>query len=391
MSSTACSAAMAAINLAAGILAGSKASSSERPLRARTSTPGMSRAGASCAKSTQSRRSAKTPERRLVERAVGEQAALADDDDPFRQRLDVVHVVGREQHGHVLLAVETLHEIANGKLRRRIEADRRFVEEQDLGIMEQGCRELGAHALAERELADGLGQQRFEAQQGHELVAPATIALGRDPVDVGQQIEAVEDRQVPPELAALAEHHADPGHMAETILVGHEASDFDPPAGRPQDPRQDLDGRRLARAVRPDEGEQLAGLEAEGEVDQRLHLAPTPAHEAAQRTGKARRAFGDAIGLGQRLNQDLGHDGARRFVEKGAEPMGRQAPGQAAAAPGRGAVWIIPLSFPSFDAGRSRCLALIDPRVVVADAELARPGKNFRSSFHSVLLDRAEP
>ena len=69
--------------------------------------------------------------------------------------------------------------------------------------MEQGCCELGTHALAERELADRLGQQRLESQQGDELVAATTIALGRYPVDVGQKIEAVEDGQVPPELAAL--------------------------------------------------------------------------------------------------------------------------------------------------------------------------------------------
>src|SRR6185312_14083143 len=40
------------------------------------------------------------------ERAVGEHAALADDDDALGQRLDVLHVVGREQNGHALLTVE---------------------------------------------------------------------------------------------------------------------------------------------------------------------------------------------------------------------------------------------------------------------------------------------
>jgi len=159
------------------------------------------------------------------------------------QRFDIVHVMGREQDGHVLLAIETFSRSLERQLRWRVETDRRFVEEQDLGIMKQGCREFGTHALAERELADGLGQQRFEPQQGDELVAPETIALGRYPVDVGQEIEAVEDGQVPPELAALAEHHSDPGDMAEAILVGDETSDFDSPAGRPEDPRQDLDGR----------------------------------------------------------------------------------------------------------------------------------------------------
>ena len=133
----------------------------------------------------QSRRSARTPARRLVERAVGEQAALADDDDALGQRLDVVHVVGREQHGHALLAVEPPHELAHGELRRRIEADRRLVEEQDRGIVQQGRGELRAHALAERELAHRLVEQRLEPQHGHELVASAAIALGLDAIDVG--------------------------------------------------------------------------------------------------------------------------------------------------------------------------------------------------------------
>ncbi len=84
----------------------------------------------------------------------------------FRQRLDIVHVVGREQDGDVPFAIETLHEIPNGKLRRRVEADRRLVEEQDRRIVQQGRRELGAHALAERELADAAGPAAVRAAAG---------------------------------------------------------------------------------------------------------------------------------------------------------------------------------------------------------------------------------
>ena len=102
--------------------------------------------------------------------------------------------------------------------------------------MKQCCSELGAHPLTERELADRLGQQGFESQHGDELVTPMTIAIGRYSIDVGQEIETVEDGQVPPELAALAENHTDTGHVPEAIFVGDKASHFDPPAGRPENP-----------------------------------------------------------------------------------------------------------------------------------------------------------
>ena len=265
-----------------------------------------------------SRRSAQNAGPQALERAVGQQAALADDDDALGQRLDVVHVVGRQQHGHALLAVEPPHEVAHRELRRRIEPDGRLVEEQDRGIVQQGGGELRAHALAERELAHRLVEQRLEPQHGHELVAPAAIARGLDAVDVGQQIEAVDHRQVPPELGALAEHHADARHVAHAVLVRHQAVHLDPAAGRPQDARQDLHGRGLARAVGADEGQQLAGFEAERDVDQGMDLAPAPAHEAAQCAGETWRAFSDAIGLGQRLDEDLGHGDRPPVVGKGA-------------------------------------------------------------------------
>src|SRR5690242_4699726 len=113
--------------------------------------------------------------------------------------------------------------------------------------------------------------------------------------------------------------------MADAILIGNEPADFHTAAGRPQDARQDLHGGRLAGAVGPDEGQQLAGLEAERDVDQRLDRPPLPAHEATQRPGEARRALGNTIGLGQRLDDDLRHARPapcqQGLVKKGREPM----------------------------------------------------------------------
>ena len=45
----------------------------------------------------------------------------------------------------------------------------------------------------------------------------ARYALGRHPVDVAQQLERVAQRQVPPELRALAEHHADAPRQLDAL------------------------------------------------------------------------------------------------------------------------------------------------------------------------------
>src|SRR5271163_2338814 len=65
----------------------------------------------------------------LFERGVGQDDAVADDDHPLRERLDIVHVVRGQDDGDASLAIERAHELADRELRWRIETDRRLVEE----------------------------------------------------------------------------------------------------------------------------------------------------------------------------------------------------------------------------------------------------------------------
>jgi hypothetical protein len=54
---------------------------------------------------------------------------------------------------------------------------------------------------------------------------------------------------------------------------GDPAARLDPARGRRDDPRDDPQERRLARAVAPDEADGLAGLDRQRDVPQRLHHA----------------------------------------------------------------------------------------------------------------------
>ena len=197
--------------------------------------------------------------------------------------------------------------------------------------MQQGRGDLGAHPLAQRQLAHRLVQHPLQPQQGDQLVAVGAVAGGFDAIDVGQQVESLGDRQVPPELAALAEHHADPRHMGDAVGEGHAAVHQHHAGVRLQDARQDLDGGGLARPIGPDEAQQFARLQGKGDVPQGLDRAVAAMDQTLDRAQQAGIAFGDAIGLGQVLDEDLWH--GRSPVMK----MRRRRTLEGAGLPGNGA------------------------------------------------------
>ena len=84
-------------------------------------------------------------------------------------------------------------------------------------------------------------------------------------VDVAEELEALDHREVPPELGALAEDRADARDVADAVAPGDEAADLAVAAGGLEDAAEDFEGRRLAGGVRTDEAEELAL--GEGEAD----------------------------------------------------------------------------------------------------------------------------
>jgi hypothetical protein len=83
--------------------------------------------------------------------------------------------------------------------------------------VEQRRSQLSAHALAERELPDGRVEKRPQVEQLGEAVEVAPVPVDRHAVDVAKQLEGVAQRQVPPELDALAEHDADPAGEVDAL------------------------------------------------------------------------------------------------------------------------------------------------------------------------------
>ena len=87
----------------------------------------------------------------LARRALGDDAPAVHDHEAVAQLLGLVHVVRREHEGHAL-ALQLVEALPQEVARLRVEAGRRLVEQQQLGLVDEraGDREPALHAARER-------------------------------------------------------------------------------------------------------------------------------------------------------------------------------------------------------------------------------------------------
>lgn len=76
------------------------------------------------------------------EGSVIDERAVANDEDPFAEALDVLHVMGCEDHRRSMGLAILQQETANRLLGREIEPDRGLVQEHHFGLMEKGGDQL---------------------------------------------------------------------------------------------------------------------------------------------------------------------------------------------------------------------------------------------------------
>src|SRR5262245_61131961 len=161
------------------------------------------------------------------ERSVGENTSVADHENPATQRFDIVQVVRRQDHRHASFRVLAPNEVSDRELGHGIEANGRFVEKEQLRLVQQGGSEIAAHTLAQRQLAYGDVQQIDDLQAVDQIVSSLSICRLRHAVDLSKEIERFDDRKVPPELSPLAEHDADPTYVCDAIEPWRASHDGD--------------------------------------------------------------------------------------------------------------------------------------------------------------------
>ena len=222
--------------------------------------------------------------------------ALRDDRDPVAERVGLEHVVGRQQDrlARVGERGDRRAELARA---HGVEADRRLVEEEHLRVVEQPAGDVQALLHPARVTLGTLVLPALEPDELEQLVDPRLLDLRGHSVELGEVAQVVVAGKPFVDAALAAEDVADPlPHLPRVLddVVAEHAR-----ASRRRDEQRDqhLDRRRLARAVRAEEAEELALLDLEAHAAHRLDLF----HAAADRPGVG------AVGAVEVLRFDDGH------------------------------------------------------------------------------------
>ena len=202
---------------------------------------------------------------------------------PVGQRLHLVHVVRRQQHGGAgaRQAADQLPRVATAG---RVEAGGGLVEEEQLGVADDAEPDIEASLLAARQPLDALVRLLGQPDQLDHLVDRPRVR-----VVAGVARQHLAHRVVRLD-GELLEHHADLcAQPALGGVVGRvDAERLDAPGAARAEALEDLDRRRLAGAVGAEQREHLALLHLEADV---VH------------------GHGVAVGLGQVLHGDRRHGG----------------------------------------------------------------------------------
>ena len=260
-----------------------------------------------------------------------------DDDHALAERLDVGHVVARQHHGRLVPLPVLGDERADALLHRDVEAERRLVEEQHGRPVEERADDLDLHPLAQRELPNRLAHEVADLEQLDQLVPRLEELLARDAVDRAVELERVERRQVPLELVAVAHDQRDAAQEVALALRGHVAEHARLAGGDVEQPREHLQRRRLAGAVRAEEADDLAGRDVERDAVDGLDLPHPAADEALRRRLEPRLALGHVERLAELRDVDdrLSHCASASRASSRTPRRGGRSTGRAARTPRR--------------------------------------------------------
>jgi hypothetical protein len=201
--------------------------------------------------------------------ALGHHPAAVDDHDPVADELDLAEQVRVQQHADPLLA-QPDEQVAHRAPAARVERARRLVEQHEPRVADQrlGDAQPLLHALAHRcHPASALAREADPCEQ--------RLALRRPAVGAGEalmQLEHLLGTCPGGEAKQLGEVA---GRCPRVAAAGRGAGDLRLATRGPHQAAGDLDQRRLAGAVGPEQSDELArsDLEVDGVERGRLAVA----------------------------------------------------------------------------------------------------------------------
>ena len=190
-------------------------------------------------------------------RTDSQQPPLADQADHGAEVLDLGDLVGGEKDGHALQRGDLEELVVEIGGRSRVEAGRRFVQEQQIraGKQRLGNGQLALHAPAPG--ADRLVASLPETHGAQQIADAFASVFGAHVLDAAEVVEILLGGQPIVEIVLLQQCA---GAAADLVGVGAhvEAQDAGLARGRLKQAEQQMDQRRLARTVGAEQPEDNA-------------------------------------------------------------------------------------------------------------------------------------
>src|SRR5580704_788393 len=202
----------------------------------------------------------------LVGTPTGDDAAGLDESDPVAEALGLVGVVGDQQDGDAVVA-QLLDEPPALPPGGRVEAGRQLVEDDEAGAADESEGDREPLLLPAGQLPVASAALFRQAKASEER-----LGVGVPWVEGRVQVDRLGDGDLVGQLALL-ELDADQLPCLGAVTVGVDAEHPDRAAVGMAQPLGALDGGGLARAVRAEDAEDLALLDAQAEVVDRDLLA----------------------------------------------------------------------------------------------------------------------
>ncbi len=200
----------------------------------------------------------------LLERALRLQLPERDDDRVVDGLGHLREQVGGDEHG-AALAGQVTHEVAQPGDPLRVEPVGRLVEDEDVGIADEGGGQLQALAHAHGEAADlAFGVTREAHQPEHLVGALLVVTTG---TGGHAQVGAGTARRME---AGRLQDGTDAGRRVGQVLVAL-PGDRRRAGGGVHEAQQHAQGRGLPRPVGPEKAGDASGLDREGQVVHRHH------------------------------------------------------------------------------------------------------------------------
>ena len=195
----------------------------------------------------------------LAGRRRVDQSAAVEDRDVIADALDVVEDVGRIEHRG--LAAQVAHQVEDLAPPDRVERADRFVEQEDGRTADQRLADAEPLAHPARVGLETAVGHVGEADPGQDVVDTLIVRSSRRRIERGHEAHRVAAGHPVVEARLL-------GEVADLAPVGRPGRDRDAGHGRraarrPGQAGEQLDRRRLARAVRPEEAVDGAGRDVQ--------------------------------------------------------------------------------------------------------------------------------